>query len=388
MQYRKHQNDMISEIGVGCYALSGAYGHKDPDDFKQVLRRAYELGVNFFDTADTYGDQAEQLLGEAIKPFRQDVHIASKVGIREGVKPNLSAEYIKRACAASLERLQIETIDLYQVHFDDPDTPVEETLSGLEELAAAGMIRHFGLGHLATQRVKEYIVHGNIFSVLMELSGVARGSRDDLLPLCREHNIGAIAFSVTGRGILTGKIGKESVFEAGDIRVLDPLFQRSRFISALRIANKFEEVGSRHGKTPVQTAIAWVLSQPGIICALTGPSTIPHLEENVAASGWQLGSEDLEKLEACFEREDEWLFERESLSIRRILIGELDPDPTQAFTDLIYAIEASLLLGLSSEGDMMPTFMELFELRDELSDPTKPKLKTIQEELRSKINLP
>ena len=116
MKYRKHKDFTVSEVGVGCYALSGVYGVKDVKEFKQMLNRAYDLGINFFDTADAYGD-AERILGEVVKPYRKDVYIATKVGIKESVKPSLSGKYVKAACEKSLERLQTDHIDLYQVHF-------------------------------------------------------------------------------------------------------------------------------------------------------------------------------------------------------------------------------------------------------------------------------
>ena len=308
-KYRKHKDFTLSEVGIGCYALSGVYGKKDVEEFKQMLNYAHDLGINFFDTADAYGD-AERILGEVIKPYRKDIYIATKVGIKKNVKPSLSGKYVKAACEKSLKRLQTNHIDLYRVHFDDPDTPVEETVGVLEELVSDGKIRYYGVGHLPIERVETYCKIGNVFSVLMELSAVARNSREKLLPLCRTYGVGAIAFGVTGRGLLTGRFQKRKVFEPGDIRNMDPLFQRERFQSGLRVAEKLAKVGRGYGKTPAQVAIAWVLSQPEVICAFTGPSTIGHLEENIGGSGWLLSLEDLKDLELFFKQEDVWL-ERE-----------------------------------------------------------------------------
>ena len=152
MEYRTHQGFTISEIGVGCYALGGVYGQVDQPEFQSMLRRAYELGVNFFDTAEAYGD-GERVLGEALRPFRQQVLIATKVGVKEGVEPNLSPGYIRSASEASLKALGTDYIDLYQVHFDDPHTPVQETVGALDELVAAGKVRRYGLGHLPLEKV-------------------------------------------------------------------------------------------------------------------------------------------------------------------------------------------------------------------------------------------
>lgn len=212
MEYRSHKGCRISAICFGCHAASGAYGRVDLPAFKQVVARDFELGVTFFDVADAYGE-GEQVLGEALRPYRRHVQIATKVGVTEGVKANLSGAYIRRACEESLRALRTDTIDLYQIHFDDPETSVAETVAVTEDLKEEGKIRHYGLGHLPPQRVKEYLATGEPFSVLMALSAVAPGARESLLPLCREHDVGAIAFSVTGRGLLTGRVTEQTAFE-------------------------------------------------------------------------------------------------------------------------------------------------------------------------------
>ncbi|MBU7046968.1 MAG: aldo/keto reductase, partial [Theionarchaea archaeon] len=147
MEYRLCKGVEVSEVGVGCYSLAGVYGKKDVTIFKKMLERAFELGVNFFDTAEGYGN-AERVLGETVKSYREDVLIATKVGVKEGVKPNLSDAYIRNACEESLTQLQTDYIDVYQVHFDDLETPVEETVNALDNLVDEGKILHYGLGHL------------------------------------------------------------------------------------------------------------------------------------------------------------------------------------------------------------------------------------------------
>src|SRR5690606_12897334 len=151
---------------------------------------------------------------------------ATKIGMRDGKKPDLSRKAVITACNASLHRLNTDWIDLYQVHYDDPDTPVEETIAALEALVGNGKIRRYGIGHLPMDRIREYLVRGQVFSGQFELSAVARNTRDDVVPLLRAYNAGLIAFSVTGRGLLTGCYLTKGVFEPGDIRNIDPLFQR------------------------------------------------------------------------------------------------------------------------------------------------------------------
>ncbi|KYK33696.1 MAG: aldo/keto reductase [Theionarchaea archaeon] len=383
MEYRSHKGFDLSEIGIGCYALAGVYGKKDGEEFKRMLDRAYKMGVNFFDTAEGYGD-AEGILGETVKPFREDVYIATKVGVKEGIEPNLSGEYIQRACEQSLERLGTDYIDLYQVHFDDPKTPVEETVHAFENLVNEGKIRHYGVGHLPVGKVETYCRKGHVFSVLMELSAVARRSRKELLPLCQKYKVGGIAFSTTGRGLLTGKFKGTPTFEPGDIRHMDPLFQRENFQSALRIVEKFEELGREYKKTPVQVAIAWVLSQPGIVCALTGPSTVAHLEENIGGSGWALSSEHGKELEELFKKEDEWLQKEQLSSIRSILSRELPQEFSKAFADLVYVLETSILLELVEEKEVLPVFYELFSMR---KTPDTAQLESIQEKLKNILDV-
>lgn len=384
MNYRSHRNLKISEIGVGCYALSGAYGKVDFKQFQDMLCRAYELGVNFFDTAEGYGN-AEKILGDTIKPFRDDVLLATKVGIREGIKPNLSKEYIEEACQSSLTNLKTDYIDLYQVHFDDPATPVKETVAVLDSLVDQGKIRYYGAGHLPKNRVRQYCELGTPFSILMELSAVTRKSREDLLPLCDTAQTAGIAFSTTGRGVLSGKYGPETVFEPDDIRNMDPLFQGARFQSALVIADKFAELGRKYSKTSVQVAIAWVLAQPNIICALTGSTKINHMEENLGGSGWSLSQTDLANLDAFFESEQQLLAEEEKARIKQILTKPLPKSPAQAFIDLVYVLETSHDLDLLEEQWVRQIFQELWPLQKILGEAYRPQLETIQKKLKSLI---
>lgn len=382
MLSRTHNGIELSEIGIGCYALSGAYGEVDPDQFKAVLRRAHELGVTFFDTADAYGD-AERILGEVVRPYREEVLIATKVGVKEGAKPRLDAAYLKSSCEESLRKLGTGYIDLYQIHFDDPDTPVAETVSALEDLKRQGKIRRYGLGHLSPRRARAYLDEGSFFSILMELSAVSRHTYGEFLPLRQEHDFGIIAFSVTGRGLLTGKYQESPSFEQGDIRNLDALFQRERFQHGLRVMEKLAELGKRHGMTPAQAAIAWVLAQEGVICALTGPSTLSHLEENLAASGWLFTAGEKEELDRFLSQEREIYRQQARESVKEILKQTLPADPMSAFKDLIYAIETGLQLGLLHEPDVLPVFYDLYSLRDDLSEHHKPQLTRIRKRIKT-----
>lgn len=362
MRYNQCGDLRISEVGVGCYSLAGVYGKKDLDEFARMVRRAYELGVTFFDTADAYGD-AESILGKIVRDFRSEIHIATKVGVVSGASMDLSPARVKKACEESLARLGTDYIDLYQVHFDDPKTPVEDVVGALESLVASGKIRHYGVGHLPADKIARYAEVGRPLSVLMELSAATRDARAKLLPLCRKHGIAAIAFSTTGRGILTGTICEGHVFPDGDIRQYDPLFQREQFRSALRVAARLAEVGRRYGKTPAQAAIAWVLAQPAVVCALTGPSNVSHLEENVGSSGWRISDEDLASFEAFLSEEDARLDRERKEAVVGIVSSPLPADPQAAFRDLVYALDTAAATGVCTEAQIVPVFQELLALR-------------------------
>ncbi len=383
MDYNEHKGMKISEIGIGCYSLAGVYGQKDIGGFKRMLERAKELGVNYFDTSENYGP-SEEIVGEVFRDCRDEVIIADKISPIDG-EPDLSHERVKEACKKSLERLGTEYIDIYYIHFDDPKTPVEETISALEELKDEGSIKEYGLGHISKDRVERYIEEGDVFSVMMDLSAVSRESRKNLLPLCRENDVGGIAFSITGRGLLTGKFDEEKKFDREDIRSVDPLFKRDKFGSGLRIQKKFKEIGEEYGKTAVQVGINWVLSQPGIICGLTGPSSIEHLEENLDAVGWTLREEDLEEIESFLDKEDRALKEEQRGSIEEILNSPLETSATEAVDELVYAVESSIELNLVSEEEIMPLFSELWGMRKSSDDNSMRKVKEIQERLKDRI---
>ena len=382
MNYRFHNGEKISEIGLGGYALSGAYGKKDPQQFTSIVQGAYEWGVNFFDVADIYGP-AEQILGQAVAPFRQKVWLATKVGWGSQGKPDCSPEHIRASCEKSLKNLRTDTIDLYQIHFNDPDTPVEVTVAALEKLKSAGKIRYYGIGHVPPDRLEAFFTLGQPFSEMTELSAVARSARQRVLPLCLAHRVGVIAFSVTGRGLLTGKILQGHVFEQGDLRLMDPLFQRERFASGLRAAEQFRVMGQKYGKTPAQAAIAWVLAQPGILCALTGPSTMAHLEENLGASGWAISPPDLEELEKFFQVDEQRLGEEQKLSIRLILSQDLEAE--HGLTDLVYALETLVETGVATEDQVMPTLGRLLGARELPAADLLAELSSIQVDLHKQF---
>ncbi len=384
MNYNKYKHMDISEIGMGCYALSGAYGEVEPRAYKKVLRHAYELGVNYFDTAQSYGKKAERTTGEVIKPFREEVCISTKIGMKNGMKPVLSYEHVIAACDKSLEDLATDYIDFYLVHYADPNTPVQETIDALDDLKADGKIVEYGVSHISVDDARSYMDKGDLGIALLELSAVARSSKDELLPMYSKKDIGSIAFSVTGRGILTGNYGKDSEFDSSDIRNMDPLFHHTRLESAMRVVEKLREMGLKYDKTPVQMAIRWVLSHTCIVSALTGSSRKEHLLENIGASGWRIRREDLTELEVFLKREDEYLAQEEPRVIRRILTTPLSEDTSGAFLDLVYTLECAVTSNMVVEKDVLPIFYRLLGLKKD-GDFTSSDLREIQSSIRTVI---
>ncbi|MCR4428612.1 MAG: aldo/keto reductase [Caldiserica bacterium] len=379
MKYRFHKGLKVSAIGIGCYSLSGVYGKKDPDEFQQMIRIAHKSGVNFYDTAGSYGELAEEVLGNAVFPFRKEVFISTKVGVQDDGNFDLTERGIKSAVERSLKRLKTDWIDLLQVHFDDPKTPVSETIAVLEGLKREGKIIQYGVGHLPISRVKHYLELGQPFSLMFELSPVSRSARTRYFPLLETKNLKGIAFSTTGRGMLSLKSIPEN-FPPGDLRNIDPLFHFDLRRSGLRVREKMEEIARENGKTLAQVSLAWVLSHPQILCALTGPSTVSHLAENLEASEWDFPRENLEELEILFNKEDARLTRERLETASGILGGSIKgKDET---SDLIYALDTLMELEMVPEKDALPYFLKILGM-EKLSPEKKSGLaREIKEEIR------
>ena len=385
MRYRNVKGTKISEIGIGCYSVSGAYGKKNIDEFKQVLERAIDLGITFFDTSDIYGD-GEKVLGDVLKHHRDDVVISTKFGPKDGLKIEMSKEYIRKACDASLQKLQTDFIDIYQIHFDNPNVPVDIPISVLDGLVEDGMIGHYGISHLSYDRTLAYCKAGNISTMMIELNAATRTSRKKL-NIADKYNIGAIGFSVTGRGILTGKYNMRPEFEKEDIRNIDPLFTEPRFSSALRIGGKLKELGEKYSRSSAQMAIAWVLSQQSVVCALTGPSKISHLEENAGGSDWAIDKSDLNELEQFFEKDDLRLEEEQKIETERILIHPLPDDFSLAFQKIVLVLESMAELELMPEKEVLGFFHQILPLREKADENAVMLLNDTRKQIRDYLEL-
>ena len=242
---------------------------------------------------------------------------------------NLSKNHVLSACI-HLKRMKTDYLDLYQVHYDDPGAPVSQVVEVLEQLKKQGKIRQYGVGHLPLDKTRQYLEYGRPLSVLAEMSPVALNRYQELRPLQERCGFGIIAFSVTGRGLLTGKSGPNCRFAPGDIRSKDPLFMRLKLASGLRVMEKLAQLGRNYSASPAQVAIAWVLSRPGVKVALTGPTDPAHLKENCGAMQLNLDPADLEEISAFIRSENRALQAQILQDIQEITRKPLKPDPAEA----------------------------------------------------------
>lgn len=376
----------ISKVGFGCYALSGAYGARlDESQMVRIIEQAYASGILFYDTADKYGN-TEEILGKAVSSFRNNITIATKVGLTNSNTANLSKEYVIASCENSLRKLKTDYIDIYQAHYDDPDTPVTETIEALEKLVKDGKVRYYGIGHLPMNKALEYIKLGNVSTVLAEMNAASLDRYRELHPLQSKYDFAIIAFSVTGRGLLTGEISSSTKFDSKDIRSIDPMFKRSRLSSALRIAEKLKEIGKRYGKTAAQTAISWVIQTPGVALALTGPTKPEHLEENCKAMNWHLDKADMEEINEFIQNEEKIKRESADKEIYNILNGTLFPDFEEASNDLIYVLEHFIESGKMDNEEAVPICLSILNMRKSHNESID-YLREIQRELRTLMKM-
>jgi len=294
----------VSAIGLGCMGMSQSYGAGDEAESLATLHRALDLGVNFLDTADAYGPHTnEQLVGRAIRGRRDEVFLATKFGLGSDAKGertvNGSSEYVARACAASLERLGVDTIDLYYLHRVDPRTPIEETVRAMARLVDAGKVRYLGLSEVSAATLRRAHAVHPITAVQSEYSLWTRDPEDGVLPACRELGIGFVPFSPLGRGFLSGKIRSTDGFGADDFRRTLPRFEPANFEKNLALVDRVAALAREKGCTAAQLALAWVLGQGEHIVPIPGTKRRTNLEENVGAASMRLSDSDRRALEGA-----------------------------------------------------------------------------------------
>jgi aryl-alcohol dehydrogenase-like predicted oxidoreductase len=283
---------------MGCAVIGGYdYGKADDRESVAAVQKALELGVNFFDTADVYGfGHAEEILAQGLGPHRHEAVIATKVGVawnEEGkTSRDLSAKRVMQALEASLRRLRLECIPVYQIHWPDPRTPIDETLEALKKCQEAGKIRHIGCSNFPADLVDQAQAYCRVESLQMPYSLAERDARETIRHCHEKHDMAVLTYSPLAQGLFSGKYGRSSQFEGTDLRKRSHLFQSDRFESNIVLLERLKSVGQRHGRTPAQAAIRWILEEPAVTCVLTGIKGSEEIEENAGALGWSLSPAD------------------------------------------------------------------------------------------------
>jgi aryl-alcohol dehydrogenase-like predicted oxidoreductase len=296
----------VSAIGLGCMGMSHAYApFPDKNEMIFLIRKAVERGVTFFDTAQAYGPFTnEELVGEALAPFRGQVVIATKFGLR--IDPSSGQqfvdsqpEYIKQSAEASLKRLRVDAIDLFYQHRVDPKVPIEDVARAVKDLIREGKVKHFGLSEAGLQTIRRAHAVQQVTAVQSEYSLWWRRPEGELLPTLEELGIGLVPFSPLGKGFLTGKINENTTFDSSDFRNIVPRFTTEARKANLALVNLLRKVAERKKATPAQIALAWLLAQKPWIVPIPGTRKLERLEENIGAVAVELTSEDLHEIDSA-----------------------------------------------------------------------------------------
>jgi aryl-alcohol dehydrogenase-like predicted oxidoreductase len=309
MQKRKlgRSNLEVSAIGLGCMGMSFGYGPaKDNQEMIPVIRAAVERGVTFFDTAEVYGPFTnEELVGEALAPFRDQVVIATKFGFRldpnTGKQAGLDSgpEHIKEVAEASLKRLRVDAIDLLYQHRVDPDVPIEDVAGAVKNLIQEGKVKHFGLSEAGAKTIRRAHAVQPVTAVQSEYSLWTKGPEAEVLPALEELGIGFVPYSPLGKGFLTGKMDENTKLDSSDFRNILPRFTQEAMRANRALVDLLGSIAEWKNSTPAQIALAWLLAQKPWIVPIPGTTKLARIEENIGAAGIELTPDDLREIDSA-----------------------------------------------------------------------------------------
>jgi aryl-alcohol dehydrogenase-like predicted oxidoreductase len=305
MQKRKlgNSNLEVSALGLGCMGMSSGYGPAgNTHEMISLLRSAVERGITFFDTAEAYGPFTnEELLGEALAPFRDQVVIATKFGFTFEANKQRGLDsrpaHIREVAEVSLTRLKIDAIDLLYQHRVDPDVPIEDVAGAVKDLIQEGKVKHFGLSEAGAQTIRRAHAVQPVAALQSEYSLWWRAPETDVLPALEELGIGFVPFSPLGRGFLTGTLSDHTAFESSDIRSTIPRFTPEARRANQAVVDLLRKIGDRKQATPAQIALAWLLAQKSWIVPIPGTTKLKRLDENIGAASLELTPDDLRDIE-------------------------------------------------------------------------------------------
>ena len=306
MQRRKlgNSNLEVSALGLGCMGLSYGYGPAaDKQEAISLIRTAVKRGITFFDSAEAYGPFTnEEVVGEALAPFRAQVMIATKFGFKFGPKGEQSGtdsrpEHIKEVAEASLKRLKTDHIDLFYQHRVDPEVPIEDVAGAVRDLIQEGKVRHFGLSEAGMQTLRRAHAVQPVTALQSEYSLWWRKPEQEVLPTCEELGIGFVPFSPLGKGFLTGKIDENTTFDKSDFRNIVPRFTPEARKANQALVGLLRQIADRKNATPAQIALAWLLAQKPWIVPIPGTTKLHRLEENIGAVEIELTADDLREID-------------------------------------------------------------------------------------------